>query len=103
MTAKLLAFLGIALQLAGAWSLCRIFYRVNPLLPDRSRLYQDALDRSRWGRFWSFVGAVIFIAPRLPGESPAQDRDVVAHPNATFAFVLITLGALCFFASAALM
>jgi hypothetical protein len=92
--AKLLQVAGLLLQLLGAWFLCRVFYQVRALKFGRTEPWNTRLLNRWWDLRMSKIGTTLFWAKGLPWEERRPDIELTADPNATFAFVLILLGAL---------
>ncbi|MGI0034419.1 MAG: hypothetical protein ACRD98_00930 [Nitrososphaera sp.] len=92
--------LGLSLQLVGSYFLCRVFFRVNSLARSYSREWGPRLTDSAWNRFWGRVGKYLFWAPKLYVDPGGKADEIIANPNATFAFILILAGALCQIAAA---
>ena len=91
---KWFSSIGILLQVAGAWFLCRFFYKARALGLGSTESWVTRLRNDAWGRLWVKVGNYILHARGLPWEERREDEPLIADPNATFAFILIAIGTL---------
>ena len=90
---KNLMILGLFIQLLGAWFLCRVFFKAFDLKLGQTVPWMTRFTNKKWEKHWSKLGNVILWVKGLPWEERMEQIELVADPNATFAFVLIALGA----------